>query len=161
MKRITNASRFMKAAAAAALLAGITAAHAGGSIFEVAKSGTAEELEQLLATNRALINARSELGSTPLHVAATNPSPDVARLLLSKGAEVDARDNNGATPLHLAAYAGKPETVKLLLASGADGHARDFRNNTPRDYADRAMNKQVKAILVLWMLSNPPKTTKR
>lgn len=143
------------------LLGAIGSAHAAGDIFDAARSGTAQEVEKMLAANKNLINSRTELGSTPLHLAATNSNPEVAKLLLAKGANVNAKDNNGTTPLHLAAYTGKKELVEFFLSKGADAHARDFKNETPRDKAYIALNREIQGILVVWMLKNPPQAKKK
>lgn len=132
------------------------------SIFDAARMGTAQEVGKFLAADPKLIHAKTELGSTPLHIAATNSSPEIAKLLLSKGANINARDNNGATPLHLAAFTGKKDVAELLLKSGANADAKDNNGTTPLEYAERGMNYETKALLVLWLLKNPPaKPTKR
>lgn len=148
-------------AAALALFGVLPQAQAAGDVFEVARMGTAQDMEKLLATNRNLINARTELGSTPLHLAATNTHPEVAKLLVARGADVNARDNNQTTPLHLAAYTGKKELVEFFLSKGADAYARDFKNETPRDKAHFALNHEIKGILVMWMLKNPQPPAKK
>jgi ankyrin repeat protein len=144
-----------------ALLVSVSQVHASGDIFEAARMGTAQDVEKLLVANKNLINARTELGSTPLHLAATNPNSEVAKMLLARGADINARDNNNTTPLHLAAYTGKKELVEFFLSKGADAHARDFKNETPRDKAHFALNHEIKGILVMWMLKNPPPPAKK
>lgn len=149
-------------AACLALLSVISSAHAADNIFDAARMGTPQEVEKLLAANKTLINARTELGSTPLHLAATNTNAEVAKLLVSKGANVNARDNNGTTPLHLAAYTGKKELVEFFLSKGADAYARDFKNETPRDKAEISLSREIQHILTMWMLKNPqPATAKK
>ena len=143
------------------LLGVIGTAHAASDIFDASRSGTAQEVEKMLAANKNLINARTELGSTPLHLAATNTNPEVAKLLVAKGANVNARDNNSATPLHLAAYTGKKEIVEFLLSKGADAYAKDFRNETPRDKAYLSLSHEIQGILAVWMLKHPPQATKK
>ena len=51
--------------------------------------------------NPTNIEARNELGLTPLHVAARAGQLGAAALLLDKGADINARDPNGSTVLHL------------------------------------------------------------
>jgi ankyrin repeat protein len=112
-------------------------------------------VEKMLATNKNLINARTELGSTPLHIAATSSNPEIAKLLVARGANVNARDNNDTTPLHIAAYTGRKELVEFFLSKGADAYAMDFKNETPRDKAHRSLSHEIKGILTIWMLKNP------
>jgi len=81
------------------------------------------------------VNARGELGDTPLHDAAAYGHVDVARLLVERGADVNARSNDGWTPLHVAAYKGYLDVARLLVESGADVDARDGVGRTPLDLA--------------------------
>lgn len=135
--------------------------HAAGTIFEAARDGSLQEVEKMLATNKNLINARTELGSTPLHIAATSSNPEIAKLLVAKGANVNARDNNDTTPLHIAAYTGRKELVEFFLSKGADAYAKDFKNETPHDKAYHSLSHEIEGILALWMLKNPQPAKKK
>jgi ankyrin repeat protein len=143
------------------LLSVIGNSHAAGTIFEVARDGTAQEMEKTLATNKSLINARSELGSTPLHIAASSSNPEVAKLLVAKGANINARDNNGTTPMHIAAFTGRKELVEFFLSKGADAYAKDFKNETPLDKAYHSLSHEIEGILTVWMLKNPQPAKKK
>jgi len=147
--------------AAILLLSLIGNSHAAGTIFEAARDGAPQEVEKILAANKNLVNARTELGSTPLHIAATNSNPEIAKLLVARGADINARDNNGMTPLHIAAFTGRKELVEFFLSKGADAYAKDFKNETPRDKAYHSMSHEVESILVLWMLKNPQPAKKK
>lgn len=134
---------------------------AAGTIFEAARDGTPQEVEKMLATNKNLVNARTELGSTPLHIAATRSNPEIAKLLVAKGADINARDNNGSIPLHIAAYTGKKELVEFFLGKGADAYAKDFKNETPKDKAHHSLGHEIEGILAVWMLKNPQPAKKK
>lgn len=129
--------------------------YAAGTIFEAARDGAVQEVEKILTANKNLINARTELGSTPLHIAASSSNPGIAKLLIARGADVNAKDSNDTTPLHIAAYTGKKELVEFFLSKGADAYAKDFKNETPRDKAHHSLNHEIKGILAVWMLKNP------
>lgn len=143
------------------ILSVMGSANAASDIFDAARSGTVQEVEKMLAANKNLINARTELGSTPLHIAATSSNPEIAKLLVARGANVNARDNNGTTPLHIAAYTGRKELVEFFLSKGADAYAKDFKNETPRDKAHHSLSHEVEDILVMWMLKNPQPAKKK
>jgi ankyrin repeat protein len=134
---------------------------AAGTIFEAARDGTPQEVEKMLAANKSLVNARTELGSTPLHIAATRSNPEIAKLLVAKGADINARDNNGSIPLHIAAYTGKKELVEFFLGKGADAYAKDFKNETPKDKAHHSLSHEIEGILAVWMLKNPQPAKKK
>ena len=81
---------------------------------------------RLLIEHGAAVNARSQIGRTPLMVAtASTGGAEAVRLLLAKGAEVDAADNTGATPLSEAITADQTETAMLLLERGANVNSKD------------------------------------
>lgn len=62
-----------------------------------AKSGNVKEVSRLLADG-ADVNAKDEIGATPLHNAAVEGHRDVAELLIAKGADIDAKAMKDATP---------------------------------------------------------------
>jgi ankyrin repeat protein len=76
-------------------------------------------VESLLA-DKAEIDAKANLGFTPLHRAAQNGHKDVVELLLVREAKVNAKAKHGFTPLHWAADKGHKEVVELLRRHG--GH---------------------------------------
>jgi ankyrin repeat protein len=143
------------------ILSVMGSANAASDIFDAARSGTVQEVEKMLTANKSLINARTELGSTPLHIAATSSNPEIAKLLVARGANVNARDNNGTTPLHIAAYTGRKELVEFLLSKGADAYAKDFKNETPHDKAYHSLSHEIEGILAVWMLKNPQPAKKK
>ncbi|CAJ1953206.1 unnamed protein product [Cylindrotheca closterium] len=92
----------------------------GGSNLESRSGGDDTPLQYRL---RAL-EARNEVGSTPLHIACAEGEGNVVRFLLDRGASLEARDNNYNTPLNIACSEGNNvEVVRLLLDRGADVEA--------------------------------------
>src|SRR5262249_29968111 len=83
-----------------------------------------EALVRLLLDHGADVDAKTQLGSTPLFVAASaNGTAGVAARLLEKGANPDAADNRGVTPLVAAAGVGNTAVAKRLLARGGNPNA--------------------------------------
>jgi hypothetical protein len=97
-----------------------------GKAIAEAQHAIALGIVELLLSKKALIDARTNDGRTPLIEAAAK-SAIISRLLIDRGADINARDENGITPLHMAA-AGDIELVRYLVRKGA--------NTSPRTGAD-------------------------
>lgn len=80
---------------------------------------------------RNTVDARDNLGSSPLHVAAACGHVLAARLLLYNGADPCMTNTGGQTPLHSAALGNRGDTVELLTDAGCDVVARDNAGRTP------------------------------
>ncbi len=66
----------------------------------------------------ANVNARNEIGATPLYFATKDF--DLTQRLIAKGADVNIRAFGDYTPLHQAAYSGNLKVAKHLIDHGAD-----------------------------------------
>ena len=78
------------------------------------------EAAQCLLARGADINARDDVGWTPLYCAVRTKEIQAVRLLLEHGADVNARDNFGDTPSLLGSALSCPEIVELLSEYGAE-----------------------------------------
>ncbi len=123
-------------------------------IHDVARMGKGEEITRIIKANPAMRDARTGLGSTPLHMAATNPDTGPLKALLEAGADVNAKDMDGNTPLHMAAYSNKFVHSKLLLEAGADVNAVSTGGRTPVAMARKSRADDVIGLISLWMLKN-------
>ena len=121
-------------------------------IHDAARTGTRAEVEKLLKANPAWRDARSGLGSTPLHYAAINLDPGPLKALLAAGAAVNARDKEGMTPLHMAAFATRLEQTRLLLDAGADVNARTNLGRDALSLARKVRADEVAGVISLWVL---------
>lgn len=92
---------------------------AGEALHAAVRAGNLDEVERLVAEG-APVDARDDLGSTPLLDAAWAGKPEIADFLIRHGADVNARHREaGSTPLEYAVLTGRPAMVGLLLKSGA------------------------------------------
>ena len=100
-----------------------------------------------LVEQGADVDAKDELGWTPLHWAASLGRTETVEFLAAKGANVNARDNRGNTPLHDAAAAGHRDMTELLIGKGADTAPRDKQGWTPLMYAEQRRHSEVAELL--------------
>jgi uncharacterized protein len=121
-------------------------------IHDAARMGNGNTVSRILQANPALRDARTGLGSTPLHLAATNPDSGPLKVLLAAGANVDAEDTDSATPLHMAAYANRIENAKILLEAGADPHAQSSSGRTALMLARKSRADEIAGLIALWIL---------
>ena len=88
-------------------------------------------ITKFLVSKRADVNARNEIGWTPLHTACMHDKNiEVIKFLVANGADVNAkgRDMWDRTPLHYAVTAKNLEVVRFLASQGADVNAKDGKN---------------------------------
>lgn len=114
-------------------------------IFEAASLGRPDLVEEMVARDPRLANARSGDGFTPLHFVAFFGEETVARVLLEHHADAGAVANNPmqVTPLHSAAAARNLAIVRALLEHGAPVNARQQKGWTAlhaaAQHGDQAM----------------------
>jgi len=89
------------------------------------------DLVQMLLERSALVNAKNDDGSTPLHWAARNSQAHNMRLLIAYGSDINALNAIGESPLVEAICYGNADCVKLLLARGALVNTKDSGGDTP------------------------------
>ncbi len=121
-------------------------------IHDAARMGTDAEVMAILKRDPSARDARTPLGSTPLHLAATNVDPAALKALIAAGANVNARDNEGLTPLHMAAYAQRAPHAQLLLEAGADAAAKTNAGRDALSIARKVMAHETAGTISLWVL---------
>ena len=93
---------------------------------------------EILALNGADVNCKCNDGLTPLHLAIYRGNIETSEILLLHGADINAKENNGCTPLHGAALIDRVEIAKFLVSKGADVNLKNNSNQTPLDLAMQA-----------------------
>jgi ankyrin repeat protein/mono/diheme cytochrome c family protein len=109
-------------------LLAVGSAPSGNALFEAIRRGDSASVDELLK-NGADLQARNDIGDTPLMTAALYAGTDVLELLIKAGADVNATNQVGATVLLRAATS--EDKVRLLVAKGADIKARSRMGNSP------------------------------
>jgi ankyrin repeat protein len=115
-----------------------------------AKENNPPKVRRLLGVG-AVVNAKENLGATPLHRASSEGHVQVVKELREHGSDIEAKTNNGSTPLHWACCFGRLAVVNELLnpsesngtstvlgkrkSREADIAAKDNKGNTPLYWA--------------------------
>jgi len=119
-------------------------------LHAAAYSGNFEVVRILTEYDPVGINARDDIGFTPLHWASRghhSKDGSVLRQLLEHGADINAQSQSGRTPLHWTSIDGALEVVRLLLEHGADVEAEDNYGKTALQVAaDRGHEEVVKLL---------------
>ena len=114
-------------------------------IHDAARAGLFERVQALLASG-TLVDARDDLGRSPLYYAVMGGHVDIVRMLLERGAAADLRDKRDFSPLMLAD--DKPDIARLLLASGADPNADVGGGMTAFHVLARSASAEVLTLLI-------------
>ena len=101
---------------------------------------------------KADINAKDDMGNTPLHKSITTRHPDYKyiKLLIDNGANINSKDNAGRTALYRACdkYYPNSTVVKLLIENGADVNIRAHNGMSPLYEASRHNYLDIVKLLV-------------
>ena len=125
------------------------------SIFTIARSGSVEQVKELMKTQPNCINQKNTDGYTPLILACYRSNNDVATFFIENGALLDDSSPMG-TALMAAIVKGNNEIVTLLLQKNAAVNVTDNQGITPLMYAVQFKNSEV----VKWLLMHGADKTK-
>jgi hypothetical protein len=102
----------------------------GTPALSIAALGQSPLVFNKLLDNGADVNARDDVGGTPLFSACKEPDISPVKRLLERGADVNARSKFGETPLYMAVAYGQEAVVRILLDHGADPSTTDDKGQT-------------------------------
>ena len=94
-------------------------------IFEAAKEGKSEIINDIIRTDKTKLKEKMKNGKTLLHVASEHGHIEIVNTLIKAGALVDEQDKFGDTPLFLASHNGHKEIVKRLIDAKADVNGKN------------------------------------
>jgi len=110
------------------------------NLHEAVKEGDEAKVEALIKKG-ADVDARDDMGDTPLLVAVMSNKPTVAKVLIDNKADVKAANNFfKKTALHWSAYNFDLDVVKAMLASLANEDERKNFVNTKDMFGNTALH---------------------
>ena len=107
----------------------------------------------LLIARGADVNAKDDIGMTPLYTA-TFMSHQITIELIDRGADVNAKDQNGLTPLYYAVRGLRTEIESLLISRGAERMSYLALSNALKSQMLRARSQSVLAEMRIWVDKN-------
>lgn len=116
-------------------------------VFDVARSGSIEEMKALVQKNKDTVNAINHGGFTPLILACYRGNSPVAEYLAKTVKDVNYNSSSG-TALAAATVKGNIALVKVLLENKANPNIADAMGMTPLLYATQFENKEIMALLI-------------
>jgi uncharacterized protein len=117
------------------------------TIFDVARSGTLEEIEGLYTENKNCIKEINEYGFSPLILACYKGNTEVAKFLIEKKSNLDYVSDEG-TALMASVVRGKNELAKSLLENGANPNLTNLQGTTALMYATQFKNIELVKLLL-------------
>lgn len=112
------------------------------SIFDIARSGTVTEVQELMKQNPDVINQVNENGFSPLILACYRGNTSVADFLIDNVKDVNYKSREGTALAGLAIKYNK-DLVEHLLKKKADPNIADATGYTPLFWAVKSGNKEL------------------
>lgn len=119
------------------------------TVFDAAKAGDIDLVDEFLASGKAKVDAEDKDGQTLLYIATCNNNFDMVRLLVKMGADIN-KTFAGWTPLFNACYNNNSDMAKFLIQNGASNTINyvNFWGRTALYWACRNNNLQLARYLL-------------
>lgn len=117
------------------------------SIFDIARSGTVTEVQELMKQNPDIINQTNEGGFSPLILACYRGNIEVAKFLIDHVKDVNYKSREGTALAGLAVKYNR-ELTESLLKRSADPNVADATGYTPLFWAVKFGNKDLVELLL-------------
>ena len=117
------------------------------NIFDIARSGSLDEMKMAFKSNPESINTVNENGSSTLILACYRGNTEVAKFLIDNVKDLDYNTGMG-TALMGATYKGQTELIKLLLDKKANIDAQDSNGGTALMLSVLSTNLEIVKLLV-------------
>lgn len=116
-------------------------------VFDIARSGTVAEMQQLMAKNPEAINSVSPMGFSPLILACYRGNTEVAEFLIGQVKDLNYKSPEGTALAGLCIRYHKG-LVEHLLLKNADPNIADATGTTPLIWAVKTGNEELVKILL-------------
>lgn len=95
--------------------------------------GNLPGMVRILILFGADVDARNNMGMTPLHLSSSLNNYKVTEILIENGADINVRDDQGRTPMHWVSLSRKSQAgvARLLIEHGAQINLEDEDGFTP------------------------------
>jgi ankyrin repeat protein len=117
------------------------------SIFDIARSGTVPEVQELMKQNPDVINQVNENGFSPLILACYRGNTPVAEFLITHVKNMNYASGEG-TALTASVFKGDKNLTQKLLENRADPNVANSSGVTPLIYAVQSQNKEMVVLLL-------------
>lgn len=117
------------------------------SVFDVARSGTVAELQDLMKQNPNIINETNERGFSTLILACYRGNKEVASFLIDNVKDLNYKSQEGTALAGLSIRYDK-ELTEHLLKKNADPNIADATGTTPLFWAVKSGNKELVEMLL-------------
>jgi ankyrin repeat protein len=129
------------------------------SVFDIARSGTLTEIQNLNKSNPDLINSLNESNTSPLILACYRGNVEVAKFLIENVKDLNYNSDMG-TAMMAATYKNQFELVKLLLDKKANPNAADANGTTALSLAVQFKNSALVKLLLEYKADKTIKDSK-
>lgn len=117
------------------------------NIFDIARTGTVENVKEAMKENPNIINSLNDQGFSPLILASYRGNVAVADFLIKNVKDINGSSPMG-TPLMAAVVKGNKEIVQALLKHNADPNLTDSHGTTALIYAVQFKNVDIIKLLL-------------
>lgn len=125
----------------------VSAQEKAKSVFDIARSGTLEELKELMKQNSDIINQTNENGFSPLILACYRGNIAVADFLIDNVKDIDYKSKEGTALAGLSIRYNK-DLAEHLLKRNANPNIADGTGTTPLFWAVKSGNKELVELLL-------------
>lgn len=130
-----------------ALLVSLSVTSQTKNAFDIARTGTAAEMHELMKSDPDALNNADSRGFTPLILACYRGNVEVAKFLIENVKDLNYKSPEG-TALAALSINYHPELTEMLLRNNADPDIADSNGTTPLIWAVKQGNEDLVALLI-------------